>query len=578
MKGKYFFYIIFLFFPFFSYAASINFSPNTGTYKIGETFSIYVNLNTENKSINAVSLNISFPKNILRVISVSKSDSIINYWISEPTFSNENGRISFEGVRVNPGFDGSNGRLIKITFEAKSSGIADLSNISASVLANDGLGTNVLRNFNKGLFTIGQTVAVSTTPSSLGTPSAIFISSVSHPDPNEWYSLSNVDLSWQIPQIVESLSYELDQNSSTNPGSVAMKKVNSFSQKNLTDGIWFFHLRGKNENGWGAVSHFRIQIDTTPPGYVSIKDETEKEGRRVFKIESQDNVSGIKNYEIRIDGGEPYYLNGADITSFTAPILVAGKHTIFVKAFDFAGNHTANSIDFESTGLVPPKIIEYPNELSYGDRLKIVGISAPNHDVVITLVRQSRKAGFSQEINYFSDSSKINLPVEKKLVRSGSDGVFRYVWEKKLLAGNYRIYAFVVDKEGNESLPSDQIIFDVEESNFVKLISFLTGILSLVIPFIGIVLFGILMILYLKKKYKNLKVEINQDLDDTQKDIGKVIKKAEETANILETVEHHGPKPKEEVLILKEHQKELGYIENSLKQRILNLRKKLMGK
>jgi len=572
------FYVVAFLFPLFSHAAVLSFSPSTGTYKSGETFSVNISVNSEGKSINAVSANLTFPAGLMRVVSVSKTDSIINYWVQEPSFSNTNGTLNLEGVIVNPGFSGSAGKVLKVTFEAKSSGVAEVKYAVSSVLANDGLGTNVLSFANKASFTIGATSAVSTTPGPEATPAPIFVTSSTHSDPNEWYPIKDLVLEWKIPSIVEAISYELDQTVSTNPGTDANKKISLFEKKDLEDGTWFFHLRAKNSSGWGSVSHFRVQIDTDSPEYLNIKSEGEKEGKTVFSISAKDSTSGIENYEIRIDGGEPVFLPGSDIATFTAPILVSGKHTIFVKAYDFAGNHTANSIDFESTGLVPPKLVEYPTELKYKENLRVAGISSPNHDVILILVRQSQKRGISEEIYYFSNNSKVELPVEKKLVKTNSDGVFRYTWEKKLLAGNYRIYAVAVDKEGNESAPSEQISFDVMESRFIRILSYLTGLLSVVVPFIGIILFTVIMLLYARKKYRNLQEGISVELDKTEKEVGEALRRHDETTEMLENVRHSGPKSKEEVLVLREHEKDIESVEKTIKQKILNLRKKLMGK
>ena len=53
-------------------------------------------------------------------------------------------RISFEGVILNPGFQGNNGVIFQVTFLAKKAGLVSLTFNEGSILANDGLGTNVL--------------------------------------------------------------------------------------------------------------------------------------------------------------------------------------------------------------------------------------------------------------------------------------------------------------------------------------------------------------------------------------------------------------------------------------------------
>jgi hypothetical protein len=64
--------------------------------------------------------------------------------------------IGFSGVVLNPGFTGSSGRMITLSFRAKTAGSAKLNFNSAQVLANDGLGTDILSVASSALVNIGQ--------------------------------------------------------------------------------------------------------------------------------------------------------------------------------------------------------------------------------------------------------------------------------------------------------------------------------------------------------------------------------------------------------------------------------------
>jgi uncharacterized protein (UPF0216 family) len=108
----------------------------------GERVTLSLRVKATEEPINAISGVISFPENLLKIISVSKDSSIINLWTGEPKTSR--GKVSFEGVILNPGFNGSNGLVLKITFEAKTKGVASLNFTEGYILANDGLGSNVL--------------------------------------------------------------------------------------------------------------------------------------------------------------------------------------------------------------------------------------------------------------------------------------------------------------------------------------------------------------------------------------------------------------------------------------------------
>ena len=88
----------------------------------------------------------------LSVVSVSKG-SIFNLWTSEPSFSNSAGTVSFGGGSP-AGYTGSAGTVMTIRFKALSAGKTNVRFKSGSVLAADGLGTNVLSSMGSAAFTI----------------------------------------------------------------------------------------------------------------------------------------------------------------------------------------------------------------------------------------------------------------------------------------------------------------------------------------------------------------------------------------------------------------------------------------
>ena len=79
--SKVLFSILFLFILFFSaqnvFAADLNLSPSSGTYKVGDTITVKILLSTGGESANAVSGSLKFSQDILSLNSVSKSGSLI---------------------------------------------------------------------------------------------------------------------------------------------------------------------------------------------------------------------------------------------------------------------------------------------------------------------------------------------------------------------------------------------------------------------------------------------------------------------------------------------------------------------
>jgi hypothetical protein len=155
----YVFFILFLFSFFVGgkpvlASTTINFSPGSGLYMIGETVKVKVVIASD-ISVNAVSAKIKFSTSTLSLTSISKTGSAVSLWAQEPTFSNSDGTASLDGVILN-GYSGSGGLVATLIFKAKSIGTASLSFDSASVYANDGSGTDVASGKGESSLTIIQ--------------------------------------------------------------------------------------------------------------------------------------------------------------------------------------------------------------------------------------------------------------------------------------------------------------------------------------------------------------------------------------------------------------------------------------
>ncbi|MDP3956567.1 MAG: cohesin domain-containing protein, partial [bacterium] len=248
-------------------AATLSFSPTSGSFETGSTFSVSVRVSSANQALNAISGTVSFPTDKLQVISLSKSDSIIQLWVIEPSFSNMDGTVQFEGVALNPGFTGENGGVIRVTFRAKTVGSAPVSFLTGSILANDGSGTNILSSLGTANFNIVKATAPATPiVSATEKPE---ISSPTHPNKDTWYANSNPEFKWALPaDVIEvRLSYSSDPDGK--PDTV-YKAIQSKNLSNIPSGIWYFHVQFKNAGGWGDVAHYHFQIDAEKPEHFNI--------------------------------------------------------------------------------------------------------------------------------------------------------------------------------------------------------------------------------------------------------------------------------------------------------------------
>lgn len=131
---------------------SLFFGVPPKTVEEGDRLSVDVRVNSPNQSINAITGSMTFPESLVRVVGISKDRSIINLWTQEPKVAR--GRILFEGIVLNPGFQGSGGNVFRVTFEARKAGTAYLNITEGGILANDGLGTNVLATLGSTSFNI----------------------------------------------------------------------------------------------------------------------------------------------------------------------------------------------------------------------------------------------------------------------------------------------------------------------------------------------------------------------------------------------------------------------------------------
>ena len=137
-------------------AAGLFFNPSKGTFYKNENFSVGVLVSSE-EAINAIQGTVSFPTEYFEAVSVkSNSNSIIDLWVSKPSFSNAGpyGNVQFEGVVLNPGFVGSSGKVMEIVFRVKNEGLVGLDFSDSAILANDGLGTNILTSNGRANFSL----------------------------------------------------------------------------------------------------------------------------------------------------------------------------------------------------------------------------------------------------------------------------------------------------------------------------------------------------------------------------------------------------------------------------------------
>lgn len=137
-----------------AHAASLYISPSTSTYKVGDTITAVVYVESTAQAMNAVSGTVAVSGDVFDLVNATSAGSIVNFWVTEP--KKQGNTAFFEGVVLNPGYTGSAGRMATLTLRAKKAGSGSLSFSSATILANDGQGTNLLSGTRGVTYTIQE--------------------------------------------------------------------------------------------------------------------------------------------------------------------------------------------------------------------------------------------------------------------------------------------------------------------------------------------------------------------------------------------------------------------------------------
>lgn len=501
-------------------AASIYFSPSSGSYSADSSFSVNVLVGSSDQAMNAVSGTISFPADKLEVISISKSNTILNLWVQEPTFSNSAGTINFEGISLNPGFIGSSGNVLTVTFKAKSSGTAYLTFPLSSVLANDGQGTDILSTLGNAQFTIKSTTIPEPVPVPTPLPnkkdlvvltvdeSAVIISAT-HPNSNNWYSDSSPMFSWNELSDVIELKTLVGSRPNSKPIVLYNPPISEKLVEDLPDGEWYFHLRFRDSSGWGDVSHFKFNIDTERPESFEIREikrESLTDPRVKFVFDAEDETSGIDYYKINIDGIEQEDWREDNGYIYTTNALGFGTHTLIAKAVDKAGNSRSNSIEFEIDPLWPPAIEEYPHELEVGKPLTVHGDA---------MYENIKVAVWLQQEDYDPKMYE---------VMSDDEGLFIFTLEDKLESGTYTLWAVVKDEKDAKSDSSDKVTIKIKKVSLLTIGSVAVSVLAVIIPLVVLIIFLVFLLWYGWNKFNIFRSRVRRKVKHTESTVHKAFK------------------------------------------------------
>ncbi len=455
-------------------ATTLYLSPSSGTYNINQTFQVAVLVSSTAQPVNAYSGVISFSQTNIEVVSISTNNSIVDFWIQKPDFSNSAGQVNFEGVTFNPGFHGTGGRIITIIFRAKSAGTATFRFTESAVLAHDGIGTNILDSVLGAQYQINGVISE---PPVVCLPAAPVISSLTHPDSEKWYSNNSPSFKWGVPDHVTAVSLLASRIVTAVPIVLHEPAITERHLGNLDEGVWYFSARFRNAAGWGAVGRFKFQIDTEPPEYFTITEIPRKNLAKPiasFKFDAEDETSGISHYEIWINNERQEDWKDDDTGVYTTPILKSGEYELIARAVDFAGNYLEEDVWLEVIPVEPPIIVSYPAELTSGEVLVIRGTAVPLQEIEIRIKRADEE-------------------VEIRKTQTDKDGRFEFTYPEFLERGEYKIWAIAINEWGARSEKSEEIEIRIDLpflSRISKIaIDYMNMIFTLIALIVGVILF-----------------------------------------------------------------------------------------
>jgi hypothetical protein len=546
-----------------AHAADLTFSPSQGRYEEGRVFTVDVYVSNNNQSINAISGTVSFPSSKLSIRSVSKEGSIIKLWAEEPSYSNINGSVQFEGVILNPGYSGSRGKVLSITFISKEEGQAALSFANGEILANDGNATNVLENLGTASFQIAQQeektfvatpLASETTRNEISSVPAI--TSETHPDEAKWYNSRTVRFAWKLPESVTAVRTLYDNDPASTPTRVYDPPVSSRSFTTDEDGAFYMHVQFRTASGWGPASHRKFQIDTEDPTSIEVRlplGDVTTDATPDIVVEAKDSLSGIERISVQVDDETVEEYAFKENNTYTLETLTPGKHILSITAYDKAGNRIATTREITIEKLPIPVITSYTKRAEYGSDIVVSGTSEPQKKVEVVLTDER------------GHSETKSATVDEK-------GDFILVWKDVIASGIYEMSARTMDENGATSDYTESRMIVIEDMRLIKIGMFIMNWLSLALIIILASVLVIATFWYSLTQFARFRRKVHQTMKEAEHtlkvNVQALRRDTEEFHTLLQKTEKKRELTKEEAAIMKKFKKRLDITEKEIERKL----------
>ncbi len=310
------------------YNSTLRLQPESGVYNSEFEQKVSILLDSGGESVNVIGLTLKYDPAVAEIKSVDTEKSLCQFFIQNKI---ENGSFTLECGLPNPGFRGVGGIIADVYIRGKKNDVSLFKfSEDTEVLANDGLGTNVLRQAAGGSYAFNK---ILNSTSSL----SFNVISSSHPNAERWYKSRDIRLSWlpQVPVTVKITDVLGNSKETTFLKPIAFIHADS-------DGT--HKISVSQLNGSGSTT-LMVNVDSVPPNDVVLKASETIVGVGDivrFEIQAKDSLSGLQRTSyLRIDD-KLFFPIGNQIH---IPFYEKGTYRVTLRAYDNAGNYAEDTVE-----------------------------------------------------------------------------------------------------------------------------------------------------------------------------------------------------------------------------------------
>lgn len=345
------------------------------------------------------------------------------------------------------------------------------------------------------------------------------IYSPSHPYQDKWYSNNLVNLRWTNDPLALGYAMVFDKLPESAPATSYYSLIDSqITYRDVPNGIWYFHLKVRYEDGWSKTYSYTVRVDTVSPklqitnaegpskATIAATGADQSSMIRIFFV-GTDTDSGIDHYEYRFDEGQwQAALN---------PVLIDQNESskiVSIRAIDKAGNVSEEGISLKTLEIT-------------GDTRDYV-IFAPHANLITPVISQLITHQISQNflpshVLIFTGTADplalVNLYIagnNDTVVGSAevnSVGKFKITVDTFIPSGDYQFVARSYKDDG-VSAPSNPVSIKLDTAVYAAPFPWTLVLLGALIPIFGYLMYRTIRLYSRPEDYRHKDGEKHEDI------------------------------------------------------------------